>query len=253
MTRNLLLVLIAAGALLATACTYVSVSPESDTNPVGTTHTVSATLSLDIPDVCGLFPDFPGCEEGPPIGTTTIGENISFEVVEGPNEGAHSDGDCGPTQDQLCIVTVPGDSVTWTYLGDGGPGIDYIQVCSLIDLDLIHAALVQETGLSAEEITAMFAASVRSVENDQSLEINEPEPEPGCDIVSKVWVAPTPEPTATAEPRERVERSVPNIGAGLSGLFNGQPTALPTAPSAVAPAATTPVIRPPSTGDAGLQ
>ena len=44
----------------------------------------------------------------------------------------------------------------------------------------------------------------------------------------------------------------PNIGAGLSGLFQGQPTPLPTAPSAVAPAATAPTISPPRTGEAGL-
>ena len=44
----------------------------------------------------------------------------------------------------------------------------------------------------------------------------------------------------------------PNIGAGLSGLFNGMPTPLPTAPSAVAPAATAPSISPPRTGDGGL-
>jgi hypothetical protein len=48
------------------------------------------------------------------------------------------------------------------------------------------------------------------------------------------------------------DRRPPNIGAGLSGLFQGQPTPLPTAPSAVAPAATSPVITPPRTGDAGL-
>jgi hypothetical protein len=50
---------------------------------------------------------------------------------------------------------------------------------------------------------------------------------------------------------ERRERSVPNIGAGLSGLFNGMPTPLPTAPSAAA-ATTSPVIRPPNTGDGGV-
>ena len=44
----------------------------------------------------------------------------------------------------------------------------------------------------------------------------------------------------------------PNIGAGLSGLFAGQPTPLPTAPGAVAPAATAPTISPPRTGDGGL-
>jgi hypothetical protein len=48
------------------------------------------------------------------------------------------------------------------------------------------------------------------------------------------------------------ERRPPNIGAGLSGLFAGQPTPLPTAPGAVAPAATAPTISPPRTGDGGL-
>ena len=42
----------------------------------------------------------------------------------------------------------------------------------------------------------------------------------------------------------------PNLGGGLGGLFAGQPTPLPTA---VAPAATAPVITPPRTGDAGLK
>ncbi len=46
----------------------------------------------------------------------------------------------------------------------------------------------------------------------------------------------------------------PNLGAGLSGLFAGQPTPLPTArPAAVAPAATAPSISPPRTGEAGLK
>ena len=52
-----------------------------------------------------------------------------------------------------------------------------------------------------------------------------------------------------------VNREVrPNLGAGLGGLFAGQPTPLPTArPAAVAPAATAPSISPPRTGDAGLR
>jgi len=46
----------------------------------------------------------------------------------------------------------------------------------------------------------------------------------------------------------------PNLGAGLGGLFAGQPTPLPTArPAAAAPAATAPSISPPRTGDAGLK
>jgi hypothetical protein len=48
----------------------------------------------------------------------------------------------------------------------------------------------------------------------------------------------------------RVEERQP---LNLGGLFSGQPTPLPTAPSAVAPAATSPVISPPRTGDGGLR
>jgi len=45
----------------------------------------------------------------------------------------------------------------------------------------------------------------------------------------------------------------PNIGAGLSGLFAGQPTPLPSArPATTAPAAVAPTISPPRTGDGGL-
>jgi hypothetical protein len=50
--------------------------------------------------------------------------------------------------------------------------------------------------------------------------------------------------------RDPVRPRPPNIGAGLSGLFNGMPTPLPTAPSAVAPSTT---IRPPNTGDGGVR
>jgi hypothetical protein len=46
-----------------------------------------------------------------------------------------------------------------------------------------------------------------------------------------------------------VER--PNIGGGLGGLFQGQPTPLPAVPGAPPPAATSP-ITPPRTGDGGL-
>jgi hypothetical protein len=60
-----------------------------------------------------------------------------------------------------------------------------------------------------------------------------------------------PEPTPDNR-RDQNRPQPPNIGAGLSGLFNGMPTPLPTAPSAVAPAATAPTISPPRTGDAGL-
>jgi len=68
-----------------------------------------------------------------------------------------------------------------------------------------------------------------------------------CDIgayEAPAVATPTPTPAATRPP---------NIGPGLSGLFQGQPTRLPTAPSIVAPVATAPAIMPPRTGDAGLR
>lgn len=64
-----------------------------------------------------------------------------------------------------------------------------------------------------------------------------------CQTVEKTWL-PVEEPRRNLRP--------PNIGAGLSGLFQGQPTPLPTA-SAPAPNSPGTPIRPPSTGDAALK
>ena len=242
---------LSAVVLVAAGCAFVSVTPETATNEVGTTHTVTATLGIDF-DPC----EFIICEADK-VSPQAPGENVSFEIVDGPNEGEHSDGDCGPNGDQLCFISTPGQSVTWTYSGDGGPGIDYIQVC-LIEtdplIDQLLTAAAEETGLTKDQVAAMLAVRGQS---EHDIEINEPEPDEGCDIVSKVWVEPTPTPTPTVTPQvieDAARPSRPNIGAGLSGLFAGQPTALPTAvgpaPAAVAPSQT---IRPPSTGDAGLR
>jgi hypothetical protein len=50
-----------------------------------------------------------------------------------------------------------------------------------------------------------------------------------------------------------VNRPVERQPLNLGGLFSGQPTPLPTAPSAVAPAATASAITPPRTGDGGIK
>src|SRR5688500_14958047 len=247
---GLMAAFLSAVGVVTAGCAFVSVTPETATNEVGTTHSVTATLAIDF-DPC----EFITCGAGE-VSPQALGENISFEVVDGPNEGAHSDGDCGPNSDQLCLVTTPGQSVTWTYLGDGGAGIDYIQVCLIMDnpqVDLLLTAAAAETGLTRDEVVSLLSVSGQS---QHDLEINEPEPDEGCDIVSKVWVepTPTPTPTATPQPENTAAPSRPNIGAGLSGLFAGQPTALPTAVGpASAPVAPSQTIRPPSTGDAGLR
>ena len=74
------------------------------------------------------------------------------------------------------------------------------------------------------------------------------------DDEEQVEACATPTPTATERPRSTPTATrPPNIGAGLSGLFQGQPTPLPTTPSVSAPAATAPAITPPRTGDGGLR
>ena len=246
---GLMAAILSAVVIVAAGCAFVIVTPETATNEVGTTHSVTATLGVDF-DPC----QFVICEAGD-VSPQAPGENVSFEVVEGPNAGEHSDGDCGPNGDQLCFISTPGQSVTWTYLSNGDAGIDYIQVCLIEDnplIDQLLTAAAEETGLTKDEVAAMLAVSGQSAHDT---EINEPEPDEGCDIVSKVWVDPTPTPTATPPVIEDEARpSRPNIGAGLSGLFAGQPTALPTAVGpASAPVAPSQTIRPPSTGDAGLR
>jgi hypothetical protein len=54
-----------------------------------------------------------------------------------------------------------------------------------------------------------------------------------------------------AQEKEVEDHRPPNIGAGLSGLFSGQPTPLPV--PTTPPAASRAVISPPNTGEAGLK
>jgi hypothetical protein len=80
----------------------LSLTPSMATNAVGTTHTVTATLT----DVT--------------LGTPIVGALIGFQVTSGPNTGAS--GTCVPAD---CETDASGQ-VTFTYLGAGGPGTDVI-------------------------------------------------------------------------------------------------------------------------------
>jgi len=50
----------------------IDLSPESDINPVGTSHTVTATVTTD----------------DPAVGTPVVGTTVTFEVIAGPHVGA---------------------------------------------------------------------------------------------------------------------------------------------------------------------
>ena len=77
----------------------IAAAPSSDSNPVGTAHTVTATLS----------PAFDGV-------------SVRFRVVAGPNGG-----------DEATIATSGGGIASFTYTGDGAPGVDAIT--AWIDVD----------------------------------------------------------------------------------------------------------------------
>lgn len=83
----------------------ISLDPVKGSSPVGTTHTVTATLTD------------PTKDNPPPVPNKLIG----FRVLNGPNKG--TSGTCTPDS---CTTDATGQ-VTWTYVGDGGEGDDSIQ------------------------------------------------------------------------------------------------------------------------------
>jgi len=268
MFRTRLFAFVMAGivAFLSAGC-LLTVEPETAQNPVGTEHTVIATLldpeSIEEEEFCeNLFEEIEDLEpedlededleelllifgllcegqiegDSNPIGPADH-NLVNFEIVSGPNAGLHSDtsGVCSPSCDE------PNEDleVSWTYQSNGTAGTDVIEVC----FEEIEG-IPEELGgndLLAEILVNVLNETLGGDYYDSFEDFF-------CQTVEKTWIenTPTPQPQNTAAP------SRPNIAAGLSGLFAGQPTALPTAPApaAVAPSTT---IRPPSTGDGGLR
>ncbi len=83
----------------------ISLNPPTDTNPTGTSHTVTALLAnQDNTPVPGLA--------------------VNFTVISGPNVGAT--GTCSANAD--CTTDANGE-VSFTYVDTLGPGIDEIKAC----------------------------------------------------------------------------------------------------------------------------
>ncbi len=75
----------------------ITLTPDPDTNPVGTDHTLTAAGTID----------------GNPLGEATF--EVGFAVYDGPNAG------------QGAVITMgPGGTADFTYTGSGGPGTDNI-------------------------------------------------------------------------------------------------------------------------------
>lgn len=82
----------------------ILLTQETDVNPVGTNHTVQAHLQDD-------------------TGDPLVGVMVTFEVTSGPNAG-----------ETFSVATDANGHAFFTYLGDGGPGIDTIEACFINSL-----------------------------------------------------------------------------------------------------------------------
>ncbi len=113
----------------AVAADLVTVTPLADTNPVGTTHTMTATVT--------------------PAGA---GHLVRFRVVAGPNEDDSGD-----------AFTNSAGQATLSYLGDGGEGTDAVIVWVDEDLDGVLDG-GEPLVIATKTWTAVAAVSLVSLE-----------------------------------------------------------------------------------------
>ncbi len=98
----------------------LTLDPSEDTNPVGTSHTVTATIA---PVVQGAL--------------------VSFSIVAGPNAGQVSDpGECSV---DLNCNTDANAQTSWTYTSNGAVGTDTIQACFIDESGAEHCATAEKT------------------------------------------------------------------------------------------------------------
>src|SRR3972149_562987 len=80
----------------------LSLEPETAINSVGTTHTVTATVTFDDQPVDGVL--------------------VAIFVDQGPNAGDFDEG-----------LTDANGQFSFSYVGDGGPGTDILGACDIVD------------------------------------------------------------------------------------------------------------------------
>jgi uncharacterized repeat protein (TIGR01451 family) len=102
----------------------ITLTPATDTNPVGGSHTVTATIKK---------------ASGEPVS----GRTVSFSIESGPNTGAT--GTCNPAD---CKTNANGQ-VTFTYTDTGGAGTDNISASFVDSLGTTQKATATKTWQSA--------------------------------------------------------------------------------------------------------
>ncbi|MBI2029133.1 hypothetical protein HYT02_01835 [Candidatus Gottesmanbacteria bacterium] len=97
----------------------ITLDPPTDTNPAGTEHTVTATVTAG----------------GNPVPNVLV----NFSVTSGPNTGAT--GTCSVNAD--CTTDGSGQ-VSWTYQSNGSVGTDVIQACFTDEAGVEHCARAEK-------------------------------------------------------------------------------------------------------------
>jgi hypothetical protein len=125
----------------------IAFTPATATNPVGTSHTVTATVTST--DAGGHPSPGPGVA-------------IEFDVIAGPNTGQTSH---PPSPNLTCspsnCTTAANGQVSWTYTSNGTPGTDTIQACFPDRPPVVHRTAGDEAR-QCRTVTKVWATATPS-------------------------------------------------------------------------------------------
>ena len=168
----------------------VSLDPETATNNVGTTHTVTATVTFSDQPVDGVL--------------------VAIFVDQGPNAGDFDEG-----------LTNASGQFSFSYVGDGGPGTDLIGACDIVEelgpcvepitLDVATKEWVQPTPSPTDTPTPAATPT--------------PTPTPAAigGTLPPDTPTPTPTPTPTALAATPTPSPTPTVAAAVLPPTGGQP------------------------------
>ena len=200
----------------------LDLTPDSDENPVGTQHTVTATVTdpLDSSPLSGI--------------------DVDFSVTSGPNSGASG-------QD----TTDANGQATFTYTGNGGPGTDIIRACfedqnEDEQCDVAEKAWLEPTPsptpVPTEEPTPVPTEEPTPVPTEEPTPAPTeeptpaPSPSPTPTPTASPSPSPSPEPSATPTP-EPSQTAAPTASPSPTPSPSPEPTATPSPSPTTAPTA----------------
>jgi|GEM_PF-4248734 len=168
----------------------ITLTPATDTNFVGSSHTVTATVT-----------DF--------LGDPVSGSPVEFAILSGPNAG-----------DSGTDTTDTSGEATFTYPGDGGTGTDTIGACTFVFVGP-QGEVGTET-ISCLAFCFKFGFDIGANDDVGTFQ------GPACDTATKTWVGrpaiPTPTPTPTLTPTATpTPTPTPVLGPEALPPTGGQP------------------------------